>query len=145
LRTVRPIARATDGEVRTNRPFSKLAPASPLASTSLCRERDDAAHRKAARQFSAGALRAWVPFLHDAIAPALGLIDTEERQRVFYRDLSDEDFERIARLVRRLLSHKVWEDPDPALNDLRYDDAERAKSMLRDAGLTPNWVLGGGT
>lgn len=107
-------------------------------------ERDDAAHRASARQFSAGALRAWVPFLRDAIAPALGLIDTEERRRIFYRELTDSDFERITTLVERLFSHKVWQDPDPALKDLRYDNADRAKEMLRDAGLTPNWILGGG-
>ena len=34
-------------------------------------ELGDAGHKKAARLFSAGALRAWVPFLHDAVAPAL--------------------------------------------------------------------------
>lgn len=106
-------------------------------------ERDDAAHKKTARLFSAGALRAWVPFLRDAIAPALHLFDNEERRRVLYRPLTDEDFATIEMLVKRLFSHKVWEDPDPNLNDLRYDNAERAKDMLREAGLTPNWVLGG--
>jgi hypothetical protein len=106
-------------------------------------ERNDSAHKKAARLYSAGALRAWVPFLRDAVAPALQLFDTEERHRLLYRQLSEDDFSRIGMLIKRLFSHKVWEDPDPALNDLRYDDAERAKDMLRKAGLTPNWLLGG--
>jgi hypothetical protein len=106
-------------------------------------ERNDAAHQKADRLFSAGALRAWVPFLRDSIAPGLQLFDQEDRGRVFYRDLDDSDWAVIERFLTRLLSHKVWEDPDPALNDLRYDDAERAKGILRDAGLTPNWILGG--
>lgn len=66
-----------------------------------------------------------------------------KRGRLFYRDLDDRDWVVIERLLSRLLSHKIWEGPDPALNDLRYDDAERAKAMLRDAGLTPNWILGG--
>lgn len=106
-------------------------------------ERNDAAHQKADRLFSAGALRAWVPFLRDAIAPGLQLFDAEDRGRLFYRDLNDSDWAVIERLVARLLSHKVWEDPDPALKDLRYDDAERAKDMLRQGGLTTNWILGG--
>src|SRR5207302_6872497 len=97
----------------------------------------DAAHRKAARLFSAGALRAWVPFLRDAVAPALRLFQAEDRGRIFYRELQDDDRKVIAELVDRLLSHKVWEDPDPALNDLRYDNAERAKAMLKAAGLDP--------
>lgn len=106
-------------------------------------ERKDAAHAKSARIFSAGALRAWVPFLRDALAPALQVFEQEERKRLLYRPLSDDDFANAERLVDRLFSHKVWEDPSPELNDLRYDNAERAKEMLRRWGLTPNWVLGG--
>lgn len=106
-------------------------------------ERNDAMHKKAARLFSAGALRAWVPFLRDAIAAALQLFEQKERSRVFYRTLSQQDSLMVERLVKRLLSHKVWEDPDPNLKDLRYDNADRAKEMLRSAGLTPNWILGG--
>lgn len=106
-------------------------------------ERKDAGHTFAARVFSAGALRAWVPFLRDALAPALHVFEHEERRRILYRQLGDADFEHVERLVTRLFSHKVWEDPDPELNDLRYDNAERAKEMLRRWGLTPNWILGG--
>lgn len=105
-------------------------------------ELGDAGHKKAARLFSAGALRAWVPFLHDAVAPALRLFQSEERRRIFYRALEPSDREVIEGLIDRFLSHKVWEDPDPGLNDLRYDNVERAKSMLTQAGLTPNWILG---
>ncbi len=103
----------------------------------------DAAHKRAARQFSAGALRAWVPFLRDAIAPSLQLFQSEERRRVFYRELNAEDLSVVDKLLDRLFSHKVWEDPDPELNDLRYDNAERAKAILSSSGLTPNWILGG--
>lgn len=106
-------------------------------------EVNDAGHKKAVRLYSAGALRAWVPFLRDAIAPALQLIDAEDRERLFYRELDDPQFQVIEKLVARLCGHKVWEDPDPELNDLRYDNAERAKEMLRSTGLTPAWILGG--
>jgi hypothetical protein len=105
-------------------------------------ERNDAAHKKAARLYSAGALRAWVPFLRDAMAPSLQLFDTEDRQRLFYRPLDDQQFHVIEKLLDKLFSHKVWEDPNPELKDLRYDDAERAKDMLRSFGLSPAWVLG---
>lgn len=106
-------------------------------------ERKDAAHTVAQRIFSAGALRAWVPFLRDALAPTLQVFEQEERKRLLYRSMDDSDFENVERLIDRLFSHKVWEDPDPELNDLRYDNAERAKEMLRRWGLTPNWILGG--
>lgn len=106
-------------------------------------DRGDAAHKKAARLYSAGALRAWVPFLRDALAPALSLFDSEERERLFYRLIDEDQFQAIETRLDRLFSHKVWEDPDPELKDLRYDNADRAKEMLRKSGLTPNWILGG--
>jgi hypothetical protein len=106
-------------------------------------ERNDAGHKKAARLYSAGALRAWVPFLRDAVAPALSLFDAEDRARLFYRPLDEQQFQVIEKLLDKLFSHKVWEDPNPELKDLRYDNAERAKDMLRASGLTPTWMLGG--
>lgn len=106
-------------------------------------EKGDDAHKKAARLYSAGALRAWVPMLKDALAPALQLFDQEDRRRILYRSLNDTEFGTMERLVHKLFSHKIWADPDPALNDLRYDNAKRAKDMLLGAGLTTNWILGG--
>lgn len=106
-------------------------------------ERNDSAHKKAARLYSAGALRAWVPILRDTLAPALALFDSDDRARLFYRSLDDAQFKVIEERLDRLFSHKVWEDLDPELNDLRYDNAERAKDMLRRSGLTTNWLLGG--
>jgi len=105
-------------------------------------ERNDSEHRKAARLYSAGALRAWVPLLRDALAPALRLFDEEERKRLFYRFLDDREFAVIEQLLDRLFSHKVWVDMNPELNDLRYDNAERAKEILKGQGLTPGWILG---
>ena len=108
-------------------------------------ERNDAAHKKAARLYSAGALRAWAPFLRDAIAPALQLFDSEEREESSIGPSMIRSSEVIEKRLDRLFSHKVWEDPDPELKDLRYDNAERAKEMLRQSGLTSNWILGGST
>src|SRR6266508_5679133 len=82
-------------------------------------ERKDASHVRAARIFSAGALRAWVPFLRDALAPALQIFEQEERKKILYREMDNGDFENADRLIDRLFSHKVWDDPNPELNDLR--------------------------
>jgi hypothetical protein len=61
--------------------------------------------------------------------------------------LDDADFVTMERLVQRFFSHKIWTDPDPRLNDLRYDNvndgrifhpsptgnARRARDMLLGA------------
>lgn len=108
-------------------------------------ERNDAEHKKASRLYSAGALRGWVPYLADAIAPALSIFEREQRKKLFYRPISDAQFGSIERLVDRLFSHKIWVDPDPELNDLRYDSPDRAKEILSRQGLTPGWILGQST
>jgi len=105
-------------------------------------DRNDSEHKKAARLFAAGALRAWVPFLRDAVAPSLWLYTDEERRRVFYREIDDGAFKTVEKHLLRLLSHKVWVDDAAELRDLRYDNAARAKEILKDAGLTPAWILG---
>ena len=45
--------------------------------------------------FSAGALRAWAPFLRDALAPALGIFEQEECKRILYRTIDDDGFAKI--------------------------------------------------
>jgi hypothetical protein len=72
----------------------------------------------------------------------LRLYSDDEKRRVFYRELDDKDWLMIDGLLTRLLSHKVWVDVGPHLGDLKYDNAQRAKEILRGAGLTPGWILG---
>ena len=80
--------------------------------------------------------------LKDPLAPALQLFDQEDRRENLLRTADDADFGTIQASFNDF-SHKVWADPDPSLNDLRYDNAKRAKEMLLGAGLTTNWILGG--
>lgn len=47
--------------------------------------------------------------------------------------------------VRRLFSHKLWDDPDPTgqiAARLAKDDATTASSLFDEAGLTVPWLLG---
>jgi len=108
-------------------------------------ERSDAAHRKAERMFSAGAVRAWVVLLKDIINAHLRHYTDQERRRFFYRAIPDDDFDYFRTFVRKIFTHKVWDDPDPAgeiTARLAKDDATTAKSLFDEKGLTVQWVLG---
>ncbi len=108
-------------------------------------ERDDAMHKRTERIFSAGAIRAWVVLLRDTINTHLRHYTEEERGRFFYRKIPDTEFEYFVRFVRRIFSHKLWDDPDPAgeiAARLAKDDATTAKSLFEERGLTVHWVLG---
>ena len=109
-------------------------------------ERADAAHLKAERIFSAGAVRAWVILLRDAINQHLRHYDEKARRRFFYRAIPDADFVVYFRqFVKKVFGHKIWDDPDPLgeiAARLAKDDVTTAKSLFDEKGLTVLWVLG---
>jgi len=109
-------------------------------------ERADAAHRKAERIFSAGAVRAWVVLLRDTINAHLRHYTDEQRRAFFYRTVADEEFEYFRRFVRTIFSHKIWDDADPSgeiAARLAKDDATTARSLFEEKDVSVQWILGG--
>ena len=108
-------------------------------------ERGDALHRRTQRIFSAGSIRAWTMLLRDAINQHLRHYTDDERSRFFYRRIPDSEFEYFRQFVKKLFSHKMWDDPDPTgeiTARLARDDATTAKSLFEEKGLTVHWLLG---
>ena len=110
-------------------------------------ERNNAAHRRTERIFSAGSVRAWVRVVRGVLNTDLQLwkISPDEADRIFYRNLDEEQFTWIARFVHRIFSHSVWDTPDTADLDiskaLTKDDDTTAMNVLKERGLTLEWVL----
>jgi hypothetical protein len=107
-------------------------------------ERADSSHKKAERIFSAGAIRAWVILLKDVINTHLRHYTDEERRLFFYKKIPDEAFSFFRKFVKRIYSHKLWDDPDASgeiTARLARDDATTAKSLFDEKGLTVTWVL----
>lgn len=108
-------------------------------------ERNDSIHKKAERIFGAGAIRAWVILLRDAINIHLKHYTDEERKVFFYRQVSEEDFGYFRQFTNKIFSHKIWDDPDPSGEisaRLAKDDATTAKSLFDEKELSVQWVLG---
>ncbi len=110
-------------------------------------ERGDAVHQRTERIFSAGAIRAWVRILRDVLNAHLQLYlrGPEEAQRVLYRELTEDQFAWSRKFIRRIFAHSVWDAPDTSDQDiskaLTKDDDTTAFNLLRDRGLTVEWVL----
>jgi hypothetical protein len=103
----------------------------------------NAAHKKAERIYLSGAIRAWTPLLKDVIAQVLRLFDREEKEKIFFREIEKDDFERIRERVRRLFSHKIWIDPNPDIDrTLKINEPQITKEFLKKYGLDVGWVLG---
>jgi len=107
----------------------------------------DAMHQRTERIFSAGSIRAWVRILRDILNAHLQLylLGPEEAQRIMCRELTDEQFEWIRKFIRRTFAHSVWDAPDTSSQDiskaLTKDDDTTAFALLRERGLTVEWVL----
>lgn len=105
---------------------------------------NNAAHQRAERVFGAGAMRAWVPMLKNVIAQVLQLYDEPEREKVLFRQISDQQWNFIDGRVERLFMHKVWDDPNPEVaSQLKVNAVEQLRKFLAAQGLSANWVLGG--
>ena len=108
-------------------------------------ERADATHQKAERIFSAGAVRAWVILLRNVINTHLRHYTDEERGRFFYRRVPDDEFPYLRQFIKKIFSHKLWDDPDPSgeiAARLSKDDATTAKGLFEEKGLTVQCILG---
>jgi hypothetical protein len=104
---------------------------------------NDAEHKKTERLYSSGALRAWVPLLKDVIAQILRLYEADEKEKVLFREVNEENYELIRGRVRRMFSHKMWIDPNPEIDaKLKINEPVITKQFLSDEGLTASWVLG---
>jgi hypothetical protein len=110
-------------------------------------ERADAIHERTERFFSAGAIRAWSRILRDVLFAHLQLyrISPDEVNRVLYRKLENENFTWIRRFVRQIFSHPAWDEPNTPNLDiskaLTKDDDVTALTLLKERGLTVDWVL----
>ncbi len=100
-------------------------------------------HSKAQRIYLRGAFRAWVRLLRDVIAVVLQLYTDEEKAQLLFRNVGEEDWDRIRIRVQKLFSHKLWMDPDPDIfASLRTNSLEPAQRCFKEHGLTVSWLLG---
>jgi hypothetical protein len=106
-------------------------------------EHDDI-QRQLNRMFRSKSAMAWSELLKDAIAVKLDIEDRDERAKIFYRELFDEDFEKIRRVVRHLIEWPLWKSPcDAEIDGILADNKERVKRFFREKGLTTGYLGGG--
>jgi hypothetical protein len=54
---------------------------------------------------------AWSKLLRDVVAVKLDITDQDEKVQIFYSDVTDEGFEKMRKLSKRLVEWRVWEMP----------------------------------
>jgi hypothetical protein len=104
---------------------------------------NDASQIRLNRMFRSKSMMAWAELLHGAVCGKLDLNDGEDRERPFYRHLSEDDLKQIGDVVKRLYSWKRWGSP---LNDdidrILSDNKSEVKDWFKSHGLTTGYLMG---
>lgn len=100
-------------------------------------------HKKAERIYRPGSIMAWFPILKNIIFNKLDLINTNEAQKILFRNIPPEKWELIRKFIEKMFSHKIWIDRDPNIDIvIGNKKAEITKKLFDEKGFTDKWILG---
>ncbi|MEX0682904.1 MAG: hypothetical protein WD904_10635 [Dehalococcoidia bacterium] len=104
---------------------------------------NDGNQRRLSRLYRSKSIMAWTELLRDAICGKLELVDAEERDWPLYRDLDDDDLQRIRNIVERLVNWNMWSSPaDSDIDRVLSDNKSAVKEWFRNHGLTTGYLMG---
>jgi hypothetical protein len=102
----------------------------------------DTTQRKLGRMYRSKSMMAWNELLRDAIRARLGLTDSEDASRPFYREMDKQQLEAVKQTVARLFSWKFWSDAGDEIDRVLSDNKSEVKRWLKDHDLTTGYLLG---
>jgi len=95
------------------------------------------------RMFRSKSMMAWTELLHGAICGKLDLNDSEDRERPFYRELTEDEVKRIGEVVKRLYGWKRWNSPqNDDIDRTLSDNKSEVKDWFRNHGLSTGSLMG---
>ncbi len=105
--------------------------------------RDDTNQLRLNRIFSSKSFMAWCELMRDAVCAKLELYDADEKAKAFYRELSDVDFQKIHKIVERLLAWPLWlSPPNSEIDNYLAGNKSALKDWFRNKGLSAGYLLG---
>jgi len=88
-------------------------------------------------------MMAWCEIFKDAVCAKLEIYDIDEKNKPFYRDISDAEFTKIRVILERLLQWQIWKSPKNSVIDTVIAGNKSAtKEWFREKGLTAGFLLG---
>lgn len=88
-------------------------------------------------------IMSWSEILKDAIAAKLDIFDADEKALLFYRELNDNEFQKIRKIIRRLVEWSIWKLPENSeIDRILSDNKSEIKKYFRTKGLTTGYLMG---
>jgi hypothetical protein len=104
---------------------------------------NDLTQNKLNRMFRSKSIMAWSELLRDAISARLEISDQDEKAQLFYREINDDGFDKIRKVVRRLVDWSTWATPVGAeIDRVLADNKSEVKKFFKNKGLTTGYLLG---
>lgn len=104
---------------------------------------NDITQNKLNRMFRSKSIMAWSELFRDAIAAKLEISDQDEKAQLFYREISDSEFEKIRLIFRRLVNWNIWELPiNSDIDRVLSDNKSEVKKYFKEKNLTTGYLLG---
>lgn len=98
---------------------------------------------KLQRLFSSKSIMAWSEIFRDAVCAKLEIHDSDDQQRPFYRELSDDDFAKIKSIYNRLTSWQMWLSSKGSEIDTSIAGSKSTlKEWFKSKGLTTGFLMG---
>lgn len=105
--------------------------------------KSDEYHLKLERLVRARFMKAWAALLMDAVCAKLKIVDSDERAKPLYRELSDDQLNEIQSCVAKVVDWKMWSSPTGTeIDQVRLDKDSMVKDWLKEKGLTTGFLLG---
>jgi hypothetical protein len=104
---------------------------------------NDPVQNKLKRIYGSKSIMAWSELLKDAVCAKLDILDSDEKAKIFYRELPDSDFLKIGNIVSRLYNWQMWASPkDSEIDTIIAGNKKTIKEWFRNKGLTVSYLLG---
>lgn len=98
---------------------------------------------KLKRIFSSKSIMAWSEIFKDAVCAKLEIYDSDEKQKPFYRELTEDDFQKIKMILSRLLDWQLWSaSKDCGIDTAIAGNKSVLKEWFKTKGLTTGFLMG---
>lgn len=103
----------------------------------------DSEQLKLKRMYRSKSIMAWSEILFDAICASLHFFDSDEKALLMHRSLTDEQFNTISKVIRRLYDWSMWNSPQNSDIDRTFaDNKSEVKEWFKHKGLTTGYLMG---
>jgi len=138
----------TESYKRNSESFNVIKLMNIMFDQSLCSWNSDAGgndayQNKLKRIYGSKSIMAWTELLKDAVCTKLEIFDSDEKERVFYREIQDSDFDKICSILSRLFNWSMWSTPkDSEIDTIIAGNKKNIKEWFKNNGLRVEYLLG---